>query len=960
MRNNKKLMQSTSHSIYWGWLIPFQINQDTYSGFQLSEVQPRTSPPTPLLSKERGDKALLYRGEVIACTSPKQKSLYKSCRDVPIALSRMASLRHVWSTKYVSCLKGIGITLFVIITAVPAQAHTNLQLAKTSNLAADPQFPQNRTPNSSNPKTLLNEGRNHLKAGRFAEAVKLWEAASVSFERQGDAINQAWTLSYLSLAYQNLGNWQKAEGAINHSLNILQRLNKQKQGNAAILAVAFNTKGNLKLSIGQAEAALQAWQDAERAYVAAGDEVGKIGSQINQAQALQALGLYRRGQNLLVSVNQKLQNQPDSLMKAKALQSLGVAFQLVGDLQQSQEILKQSLKISDRLNSIADISDVLFSLGNTARDLQQTQDALDYYQQVVAKATNPQVRVEAQLNQLSLYVETAQSKPANVLLVQIKSQLENLPPSRMSVYAAVNFARSLTKLAKLDGGESASYQESARIVARAVQQAEMLSDLRAKAYALNELGKLYFEKQQLSDALQLSQQALQIAQGINASDITYQAAWQVGRILKTKGDTKSAIAAYDASVKTLKSLRSDLVAINRDVQFSFQESVEPIYRELVDLLLQSHPSQQNLKLARDTIEALQLAELDNFFREACLNGKPEQIDQIDKQAAVIYPIILGDRLEVILSIPGKPLFSYKTALSKVEIEKSIKQMRQSFNPVFSNGERLRISQQLYDWLIRPGESQLASSGVKTLAFVLDGSLRNLPMAALHDGKQYLVQKYSLALSPGMQLMQARSLKPENIKVITAALSEARQGFKALPAVKSEVTDISSEVSSKLLLNEQFTDSNLQKAINSTPFSVLHLATHGQFSSRSDDTFILTWDGKINVKQLSEFLKARNESESTPVELMVLSACQTAKGDNRAILGLAGVAVRSGARSTLATLWAVKDESTAKFMVEFYKHLRQPGVSKAEALRKTQLTFLQDADFQHPFYWSGFVLVGNWL
>ena len=258
------------------------------------------------------------------------------------------------------------------------------------------------------------------------------------------------------------------------------------------------------------------------------------------------------------------------------------------------------------------------------------------------------------------------------------------------------------------------------------------------------------------------------------------------------------------------------------------------------------------------------------------------------------------------------------------------------------------------------ESQLADSGIKTLAFVLDGSLRNVPMAALYDGKHYLVEKYSLALSPGMQLVPTRSLKSEHLRVITAALSEARQGFKALPAVESEVTEISAELTSKILLNAKFTDTNLQTALKSTDFSVLHLATHGQFSSKSDDTFILTWDGKINVKELSEYLKARNESESTPVELMVLSACQTAKGDNRAILGLAGVAVRSGARSTLATLWAVKDESTAKFMGEFYKHLKKPGISKAEALRQTQLSFLQDPDFQHPFYWSAFVLVGNWL
>ncbi|UKO96573.1 CHAT domain-containing protein [Nostoc sp. UHCC 0870] len=864
-------------------------------------------------------------------------------------------------TKYALSLGGL--TLFLTTTGVAVSAQTNQELRQISklNLVTDSSLRQYSITDTSSPKYQLNQGRNLFEAGRFTEAVKFWEAASVGFKNQGDMVNEAWSLSYLSLAYQNLGDWQKAEVTITNSLEILKHPNAQKQGNAAILAVALNTLGNLKLSTGKAQAALKAWQDAESAYVVAGDELGKVGSQINQAQAMRALGLYRRGKQLLVNVHQKFQNQPDSIIKAKALQSLGIAFQLVGDLQESQEILQQSLKISQGLNSATDISNILFNLGNTARDLQQTEIALDYYQQVIAQTKNPQLRVDAQLNQLSLYLETRQTKQTEALLSEIKLQLEKLPASRMSIYATINFVRNFTKLSKLAGNEPISYQESAQILARAVRQAQMLGDLRSQAYALNELGKLYFEKQQLADALNLSQKALQITQEINAADISYQAAWQVGRILKKQGDNQGAIAAYDSAVKTLKSLRSDLVAINRDVQFSFQESVEPIYRELVDILLESpQPSQQNLKLARDTIEALQLAELDNFFREACVNAKPEQIDQIDNQAAVIYPIILGDRLEVILSIPGRPLSSYKTLLSSGEIENIIKQTRQSLNPIFSNDERLSISQKVYDWLIRPLESELSNSRVKTLAFVLDGSLRNIPMAALHDGKQYLVEKYSLALSPGMQLMPARSLKRDNIKLITAALSESRQGFKALPAVKSEVTGISSEVSSKLLLNENFTDTNLKQAIDSTPFSVLHLATHGQFSSQSDETFILSWNEKINVKQLGEFLQARNESQSTPLELMVLSACQTAKGDNRAILGLAGVAVRSGARSTLATLWSVKDESTAKFMVEFYNHLRQPGISKAEALRQTQISFLQNADFQHPFYWSAFVLVGNWL
>lgn len=814
------------------------------------------------------------------------------------------------------------------------------------------------------PRILFERGKTLFEAAKFREAAKNWQDAAVGFERQGDKLNQAWSLSLVSLASQNLGELQSAKIAIDESLKLLQN----QKGNTEILAVALNTKGSLEIKMGQASAALEAWQQAEQVYRNLGDKSGIIGTQINQAQALQTMGFYRRSQKLLESINQTLVSEPDSLLKAQSLQSLGVALQLVGDLTESEKVLKQSLAIAEKLS--LDTSDILFSLGNTARDLKQTKQAFDYYEQAANNPKNPLIQIEARLNQLSLHIEQSQWQQAFNLIPQIQSKLENFPPSRSSIYASVNLAKSIGKLMKAPGSANSLNRDAAKILARAIKQAETLKDSRAQAYALTQLGSLYEQTLQYGEAVKLSRQALQISQNTNASDISYQAAWQVGRILKNQGKNQEAISAYDSSIKILKTLRSDLVAINRDVQFDFQESVEPVYREFVDLLLQPESSlnkqktkgisQKNLKLARNTLEALQLAELDNFFREACIDAKPEQIDQLDRTAAIIYPIILNNRLEVIASLPGKPLTSYNTYLPEAKIEATIKRLRLSLNPAFSQKQRLKVYQQVYEWLIKPIETDLAANKIQTLAFVLDGSMRNIPMAALHDGKQYLVEKYSVALSPGLQLMQAKKLKGDNLNVIAAGLSEARQGFKALPGVKSEVKKISSQVKSTLLVNESFTDKNLAKSIKTTPFSVLHLATHGQFSSNSKDTFILTWDGKMNVKQLSEFLRFRDLSESEPVELMVLSACQTAKGDKRAILGLAGVAVRSGARSTLATLWAVKDESTAKFMVEFYKHLNTKEISKAEALRQTQLTFLKDEKFTHPFYWAAFILVGNWI
>lgn len=217
-------------------------------------------------------------------------------------------------------------------------------------------------------------------------------------------------------------------------------------------------------------------------------------------------------------------------------------------------------------------------------------------------------------------------------------------------------------------------------MATAVQQAKSIKDTRAEAHALGSLGGLYEQTGQWSSAKDLTQQALLLAQGINAPDISYRFSWQLGRLLKAQGDIKGAITAYTESVATLQSLRNDLVAINPEAQFDFRDEVEPVYRQLVDLLLQSEkgtqPSQQNLVEARAVIESLQLAELDNFFQTACLEGKPVQLDSVidkdDPTAAVIYPIILADRLEVILKLPGQPLRHYSTVITQGRVEKTFR------------------------------------------------------------------------------------------------------------------------------------------------------------------------------------------------------------------------------------------------------------------------------------------------
>ncbi len=517
----------------------------------------------------------------------------------------------------------------------------------------------------------------------------------------------------------------------------------------------------------------------------------------------------------------------------------------------------------------------------------------------------------------------------------------------------------MATLNRLEPDQVLPNKDLAQLMATTVKAAQQIQDAPAEAYALSQWGQLYQRTQQLSQAKELGEKSLNIARQLQADDIIAQSAWQVGKLSKQQGNRQEAIAAYTEAVKSLKALRSDLVAVNPDVQFSFRESVEPVYRELVGLLLDDQPTQTELIQARELIESLQIAELDNFFREACLD-KTQQIDKVDPTAAVIYPIILPDRLTVIVSQSGKPLRYYVTHKISTQVEQTLNNLLVALNPVSDSQERERLTQKIYDWLIRPAEEDGAFKDTKTLVFVLDGKLRNIPMAALYDGKQYLIERYAVALSPGLQLMAAQSLGQNKINAIVGGISESRSGFAALPAVELEVKQISKTVPSDLLLNQHFTSRALGDRLKYRSANVVHLATHGQFSSRIEDTYLLTWDGQVNVKELSELLKNHGGGSSQAIELLVLSACNTATGDDRAVLGLAGLAVKSGARSTVATLWPVKDKAAQMLMTRFYEQLRQPKITKAEALRQAQIHLIRQTDFRDPFFWSTFVLVGNWI
>ncbi|NJO79021.1 MAG: CHAT domain-containing protein [Cyanobacteria bacterium RM1_2_2] len=814
------------------------------------------------------------------------------------------------------------------------------------------------TQTRSDANVLDQQGRQRYAAGQYAEAITLWQLAIAAFQSTGNRFGQAQTLSNLSLSYQQLGNWTDADAAIQEAVMALDSPGlPESTERSQILAQAWDVQGRLQLSRGNAEAALTTWRQAAEVYTQLDDQTRFTRNQMNQAQALQALGLYSQAQQQLTAVTQTLQNQPDSALTAIGLRSLGNVLRATGNLAGSRQVLQQSLEAATAINSPQETGEALLSLGNTAAAQQDIAAAIGFYQQASTHAIL--TAVPAQLRHLDLLLDD-QPEAARLLLPQIQTQIDRLPLSRTAVYARIDYAQSLLKL------DNQNAEQTAQVLAIALQQARSLQDARAESYAIGTLGNLYEQTQQWTEATTLTQQALAIAQKLDATDIAYQWQWQLGRLLRQQQDMTGAIAAYEQAVKNLQAIRYDLVNVNPDVQFSFRDKVEPVYRQLVDLLLQPHhglePSQDNIRQARNTIEALQLAELDNFFRAACLAPKQQLdavVDQADPTAAVLYAMILSDRVEVILKLPQRPLRHYATFLPQNQVEETLESLRRNIAEPDALRQTQIQAQQVYNWLIQPGAAAIAQSTIKTLVFVLDGRLRNIPMAALYDGHQYLIEKYAVALSPSLQLFEPKPLQSIQLNALAVGLDQPRHGFSRLPHVRNELEQIQSEVQSQVLLNQQFTTQAFQSEMNLQPFSIVHLATHGQFSSAADKTFVLAWDKPINVNELNTLLRSRDQQRQ-PLELLVLSACETAAGDQRAALGLAGVAIRAGARSTIASLWSVNDESTALVMNQFYQTLINQAQPKAEALRHAQLALLKSPEYQLPIFWAPYVLIGNWL
>ena len=712
----------------------------------------------------------------------------------------------------------------------------------------------------------------------------------------------------------------------------------------------------------------------------------------------------------------------DEIFQARAWWQLGKAALLLGRLDDSICYLKYAetkanvLDIGSQAGLALDKGHTYRAIAIKARDLGQdlnsdfkhqnpVVDALTAYQnaaQLVSNATPnlpfymEVIQLQALANQISMKATFAPKDASAIqhLLVETDASIVNINNieetlGRDAIYAQVFIAESLLKLAEFNS-ENLDTSESLPELDKAIQLLNSLmatnypiSDQRAESYVRGRLAQAYFQRYKYTNGLAdyqkseaLNQQATALSIAANARDIQYQWHYQLGHMLEAKGDREAALSAYKSAVTLLESVRSGLLLLSPDFRYSFRDSIEPVYRDLVSLLLTEDNNIKDLSDSIQIIESLHIAEIENFLQ--CRLADQIQIDTdlntLDANAILVYPIILKDRLEIVFKISNQPL-QHVSILDADEslVTETLRNFRNSITSTKFSATREPST--VYQWLIEPiipfvehPITPKQANTIETLVFIPDGLFRNIPIAALYDSinEEFLVEKeYALAVLPSTRLFQVEPLPFEQINVFGAGISERTRveefdkSFEPLNA-EEELDVVSAQVPTSIALNKQFTRESLQDAVQSERFSVVHLVTHGKFSAEPEETYVLASDELLTVDLLDQLLKINQLDDFEAIQLLVLSACETASGDDRAVLGLAGLSVRAGARSTLATLWQVRDGSAIKFAEEFYRRLQEDNVSKARALHLAQQSLRNDRNYQDPSKWAAFVLVGNWL
>ena len=644
-------------------------------------------------------------------------------------------------------------------------------------------------------------------------------------------------------------------------------------------------------------------------------------------------------------------------------------------------------------------ADRLFNQGIQQFQISQFEVALQSWQQALTIYREIKDRLgEGQsLGSLGIaYFSLGQYDKAIESQLQALAILQEIKDRRGEVSVLGNLGLAYSALDKYD--KAIKFQKQRLVIAREIK------DRLGEGKALGNLAATYEKLNRDHEAMIYFQQALTIAREIGNRDSEGIALANLGIVLSKAKRPELAILFYKQSINVSEAIRKDIKKLDKELQQSYLATVENTYRDLADRLLQ----QNRIMEALQVLDLLKVQELEDYLKtikgsdrsaqgvrllapEKALSDKllavspdnspdinnqlanqiqqlpkteinkvPDYLNQIPRGTVLLYPFILGDRLEIILFAPNNLPIRRTTKISKDQLETLISDFRAGLLDAGSEDFR-EPSIQLYNLLIKPIEAELVQFQAKTILYAPDGQLRYIPIAALYDGKQWLAEKYQISNLIAYTLSDFTP-QPKNAPNILAGAFGGKAGDRkfgqtALPATVREVQAIANSFQhSVTLIEEQFSRKASESKFKN--HNILHLATHAEFNSGApDNSFIIFGNGdKIRLNEITDW-------QIPNIDLIILSACQTGVGklgSGVEILGFGYQVQKAGAKQAIASLWSVNDEGTQALMESFYDELKKGDVSSTEALHRAQVALIKSKKYNHPNYWSAFFAIGNGL
>ncbi|MEP0858063.1 tetratricopeptide repeat protein [Trichocoleus sp. DQ-U1] len=800
--------------------------------------------------------------------------------------------------------------------------------------------------------TLNNIGEVYGELGQYPKALEFYQQALAILTEVGDKAGKGMTLNNIGLVYADLGQYPKALEFYQQALAIGKEI-----GGKAWKGLLFNNIGLVYSDLGQYPKALEFYQQALAVLIEVGSKAGEANTRSNIGLVHRKLNQYPKALEFYqqaLAIRTKIGDQTG---EGTTLNNIGGVYYNLGQYEKALELYQQALAIRRDVGDKAGEGTTLNNIGAVYYDQEQYPKALEFYQQALAivKEIGDKPGEGLTLNNIGVLLEEKQPELAIAFFKQ-----------------SVNVTEGIRKdLRILPKEQQQSYTETVAATYRRLADLLLKQNRVLEAQRVLDLLKL----QELDDYLRTVQGNENTKPGVEYLPLEE-------RLLS---EYNTELASVVQIGKELQKLQKIPASDRTPQQEQRRREIETAQRATTRKFLDFIGSPQIVAL----VGQLNQTTGGETLSPQLLVGLQDNLKKLAQNAVLLYPLILEDRLELVLITPYAPPIHQTVPVKREELNRTIADFRSALkNP---NANAKEPAQKLYNWLIQPIEAALKEANAQTIIYAPDGQLRYIPLAALYDGNQWLVQKYRVNNITALSLIEWDK-KPQAPKILAGAFSQGNYSFQVgdrnfnfggLRFAGKEVENLVAMLPSTTgLLNRDFSEKEILARISD--YSILHFATHAAFvTGKPEDSFILFGNGdRANFRDV-ETWPLKN------TDLVVLSACETGVGgqlgDGKEILGFGYLMQKAGARAAIASLWMVDDGGTQALMNAFYTALENGNTPKAESLRQAQIALIT-GDYtalgqergifvverirdipgnvsdrlSHPYYWAPFILIGNGL